>query len=94
MGYWLILSGWANKKVTQEQMEKRIFVGKASKPIAVIKRKEIQGYLTSELNEMYTVWSRFNLGLGLPYSSSWGDYPNRFIRILEIFISSWKEATR
>ena len=43
---------------------------------------------------MYAVWSRFNSGLGLPYSSNWGDYPERFVSILELMISSWEEAKK
>ena len=75
-------------------MDKKIFVGKQSSPVAVIKRGEIAGYLTEELSDMYAVWSRFNSGLGLPYSPNWGDYPERFVSILESMISSWEEAKK
>jgi len=69
-------------------------VGKQSAPVAIIKRGEIAGYLTEELTEMYAVWRKFNDGFGLPYSSNWGDYPDRFTDILSLFSIAWKEASK
>lgn len=71
-----------------------MFVGKALNPVAFIKRGEIQDYLTDELNEIYGVWKRFNSGFGLPYSQNWGDYPDRFIDIIELMVNAWQEATK
>jgi hypothetical protein len=84
----------ARTPVNKRNADKLIFIGKQAHPVAVIKRKEIAGYLTEELSEMYTVWSRFNSGLGLPHSQSWNDYPERFVAILGLFINAWEEAKR
>jgi len=88
------VSGWANKKVTPAQVDKKIFIGKQAAPVAVITRGEIKGYLTEELTEMYSVWQKFNSGFGLPYSQNWGDYPDRFTDILGLFNSAWEEAKK
>lgn len=79
-----------NRPVSVKQKEKKIFIGKASSPIAVIKRGDIASYVTEEVGEMYHIWSRFNAGFGLPYSANWGDYPDRFISILDIMNSEYK----
>ena len=71
-------------------MEKKIFVGKQKDPVAVIKRKEIASYLTDELSEYYSCWSRFNSGFGLPYSANWGDYPDRFVGVIEMMANIWE----
>ena len=61
--------------------------------MAIIKRGEIQGYMTQELTEMYMVWKRFRDGYGLPYSPAWGDYPDRFIDTLTLFTAAWEEGS-
>ena len=76
--------------MSEAQREKKIFVGKAQAPIAVIKRGDIASAITEEIGEMYMVWSRFHSGFGLPYSSNWGDYPDRFISILELMENEYK----
>jgi len=80
--------------VTQEQQDKKIFIGKQKSPVAIITRGEIKEYLTDELVEYYGIWQKFNAGFGLPYSPNWGDYPDRFTDVLSIFNASWKEASK
>ena len=94
MGFWLIISGIAKTPVTEFNADRKIFIGKQSHPVAVIKRSEIKDYLSEELDEMYAIWSRYNSGFGLPHGGGWNDYPDRFIGILEIFINAWEEAKR
>ncbi len=85
-----MISGRAGKKIPEGLEDGKIFVGKQSAPVAVILRREIAGYLTPTFWEYYQTWTRFEVGLGLPYGGAWMAYPESFISIIEAFQTEWR----
>ena len=44
------------------------FIGTASNPLWIGKKKDVPGLLTGRFWDIFDVWRKFNLGLGLPAS--------------------------
>ena len=93
MAFWLLISGRVGKAIPKGLEEGRIFVGRQETPIAIIKRKDIQSYITPEFLGYYQSWSRFNAGLGLPWGDGWAKYPEHYIQVIQLFQNEWRIAT-
>jgi hypothetical protein len=63
----------------------KIFIGKRENPVAIIKRKEIQGYMSELFYFLWDHFENFNAGMGLPFGGSPMDYPRSFIKALVLF---------
>lgn len=85
------MSGRANKKIPKGLENGKIFVGSQKAPVAVIKRCEVQDYLTEDFSSYYGCWSRFHNGLGLPFGDGWAKYPDSFVTIMELLNSEWEK---
>lgn len=93
IAFWIVISGRAGKAIPKGMEDGRIFLGKRESVVAIIKRKDIQSYLTDDFYSYYQIWSRFNSGLGLPFGGGWADYPEHLIEVLETFNNEWRKAT-
>jgi hypothetical protein len=74
------------RPVPKNARDKKIFVGDPKKPIAFIKRSEVDGYVNDEeFRAYYHCWKRLSSGMGLPYGDGWAQYPELFNVIIEAF---------
>ena len=87
------MSGRSKNRVTEENINRRIFVGKQKHPIAIIKRGEIKDYLDDDFYDYYECWKIFNSGGGYPYGDGWAYYPPLFVNILSAFQGEWRSLT-
>ncbi len=91
IAFWLQVTGRASKAIPKDLEDGRIFIGRRESPVAIIRRKEIPGYMTQGFYELFTFWTRVK-DFGLPLGGAWLDYPETFVRVLELFNSEWRLA--
>jgi len=74
--------------------ESRIFLGPVKSPIAIIKRGEIESFLSEDIWGYYENWRVFNSGLGLPYGPGTAQYPDMFVQVIAAFEGEWRGVTQ
>ena len=78
-------------------MHKDIMVGpKKPKydPFTMIKRSEIDDYLTEEFWRMWKIFERWEMGFGMPGGKSWDHQPVFIMDILETFKAEYDRYKR
>jgi len=93
VSFWLLANGEKAKalqapKEAQSmpiQVGMRDSNGQLQDVVAVIRRDEIDSYLTDEFFRQYNVFEKYLKGFGLPGGKSWDQQPLFIMRIIETF---------
>lgn len=99
IGFWLLVNGekQAAMKAPKEAQKLQIAVGpKKPQPdaFAIIKRSEIDDYLTHEFERQYKIFERFEMGFGMPRGLTWDQQPVFIMDILETFKAEYDRYKR
>lgn len=81
----MLINGEKQKaaKAPKSAQDVLVPIGPKSDPIELVKRSDIDEYLTPELFRQYQIFERFEMGFGMPGNRAWDEQPIFIMEILE-----------